>query len=159
MPFTDRLLSSDGDVDRSEAAWQLFCHAHDADDWRLLADALDVSGTETRWSIPRAAHVVLASARSGEGFSANKLRRLLPERAWPLIPGTLKALALQGLIRATDQTERSTAPGSRGWRVALYRLTQAGEELAGRLAPTLQAGEPWMPETGFADCKPLREAS
>jgi hypothetical protein len=113
----------------------LACHARDAADWRVLAETLGVSEAECRWDTARTSRAVLECVRAHERFSANKLRRILPERAHPLVSGTLKAMALEGLIASTDQTERSAAPGSRGWRVALYTLTPAGAELAASLAP------------------------
>jgi hypothetical protein len=156
MTFIDRIRSADGDTDRGEAAFLLACKANDADDWRLLADVLDVAESQPNWDIPRCCRAVLTMTRPGDSFSANRLRRILPRRAWHLIPGTLKALALYKLIASTHQTERSTAPGSRGWRVALYRLTEGGEDLREEFVPIRRPEDCWLPEADFGEGVPVK---
>jgi hypothetical protein len=155
MTFTDKIRAADGDTVRGEAAFLLACNARDADDWRLLADALDLSGAAPDWDIARCCRVTLTVIRPGEAFSANRLRQAFPRRAWPLISGALKALALYGFIASTQQTERSTAPGSRGWRVAVYRLTRAGEGLREEFVPAVRADDiMWPPEARFGEGVP-----
>jgi hypothetical protein len=157
MSFTDKIRSADGDMDRGETAFLLACKASNADDWRLLADALDVAESQPKWDMARCCRIVLTAIRPGEAFSANRLRHILPRRTWGLIPGTLKTLALYGFIASTQQTERSTAPGSRGWRVALYRLTSAGEELREEFVPAVRPEEIWLPETDFGEGVPPKK--
>jgi hypothetical protein len=157
MTFTDKIRSADGDTDRGETAFLLACKANDADDWRLLAEALDVAESQPKWDIARCCRATLTAIRPGEGFSANRLRRVLPRRAWGLIPGTLKTLALYGFIASTQQTERSTAPGSRGWRVALYQLTSAGEDLREEFVPVPRPEECWLPEADFGEGVPEKK--
>jgi hypothetical protein len=155
MTFTDKIRAADGDTVRGEAAFLLACNAKDADDWRLLADALDLSGAAPDWGIARCCRVTLTVIRPGEAFSANRLRQVFPRRAWPLISGALKALALYGFIASTQQTERSTAPGSRGWRVAVYRLTRAGEDLREEFVPAVRTdGIMWPAEARFGEGVP-----
>jgi hypothetical protein len=156
MTFTDKIRAADGETERGEAAWLLACNARDADDWRLLADALDVAESRPEWDIARCCRVTLTTIRPGESFSANRLRRILPRRAWHLISGALKALALYGFIASTQQTQRSTAPGSRGWRVALYRLTSTGEELREEFVPVVRPEEIWLPERDFGEAVPAK---
>jgi hypothetical protein len=157
MTFTDKIRSADGDTDRGETAFLLACKANGADDWRLLAEALDVAESQPKWDIARCCRVTLATVRPGEAFSANRLRLVLPRRAWDLISGTLKALALYGFIASTQQTERSTAPGSRGWRVALYRLTEAGEDLREEFVPVARPEDCWLPEADFGEGVPEKK--
>lgn len=157
MAFTDTIRAADGDTERGETAWLLACNARDADDWRNLAEMLDVTGTDPGWTIARCCRVTLVAARLGEDFSANRLRQVVPRRAWDLIPGTLKALALYGFIRSGQQTERSTAPGSRGWRVALYQLTAAGAELRAELAPVPRPEDSWLAGADFGKGVPGKE--
>jgi hypothetical protein len=154
MTFINKIRAADGDTERGEAAYLLACNAQDADDWRVLAEALDITGAQPAWDIARCCRVTLAAVRPGEAFSANRLRRVIPRRAWDLISGTLKALALYGFIASTQQTERSTAPGSRGWRVAMYRLTEAGEQLRSEFVPVPRPEDCWLPEADFGEGVP-----
>ena len=156
MTFIDKVRAADGDIDRGEAAYLLACNAKDAEDWRLLASALDVTESRPEWDTARCCRATLTAVSPGEAFSANRLRRILPRRAWHLIPGTLKALALYKLIASTQQTERSTAPGSRGWRVALYRLTGAGEDLREEFVPIARPEDCWLPEADFGEGVPAK---
>ena len=157
MTFTDKIRAADGDIARGETAFLLACKAHGADDWRLLAGALDVAGSQPKWDTARCCRTVLTMVRPGDAFSANRLRQILPRRAWDLISGTLKTLALYGFITSTQQTERSTAPGSRGWRVALYRLTEAGEELREEFVPAVRPEDCWLPEADFGEGVPEKK--
>ena len=102
MTFTDRICGADPDFERGETAYLLACRARDAADWQALADALDVADAGFRWTTARCARAVLAAA-GHEPFSANYLRHILPGRVQHLIPGTLKALALEKLIQSTSQ--------------------------------------------------------
>jgi hypothetical protein len=155
MSFIDKIRAADGDTVRGEAAFLLACNAKDAADWRLLAEALDLTGSRPEWDIARCCRVALTAVRPGEAFSANRLREVFPRRAWPLISGALKSLALYGFISSTQQTERSTAPGSRGWRVALYRLTRAGEDLREEFVPAVRTDDVWWPpEARFGEGVP-----
>jgi hypothetical protein len=156
MTFINKIREADGDTERGETAFLLACNASDADDWRMLAEALDVADSQPKWDIARCCRATLTAIRPAEAFSANRLRRILPRRTWDLIPGTLKTLALYDLIVSTQQTERSTAPGSRGWRVALYRLTEAGEDLRQEFVPIPRPEDCWLPEADFGEGVPAK---
>lgn len=131
--LTRRIRDADPDIQGTEAAWTVLEAAFDADDAHMLLDALDLAGVAWRWDLARAARVAVTRARFGAVFSANTLRGWLPDRAQHLVAGAMKSLTTTGLIAPTGQVVQSTAPRARGSLVRCYKLTRAGEELAGEL--------------------------
>jgi hypothetical protein len=135
VSFTDQILTASDDALGTEAAWRILCEAHDLGDALDLLDTLDLRDVAWHWDTARVARCLLARSRHAPEFSATTIRALLPERAWPAIAGTIRALMLTGLAEPTGQMERSAAAGARGSLVRRYRLTEAGTTLAAQIAP------------------------
>jgi hypothetical protein len=123
-------------IEPGEAALTAAGHSRDRDDCLLLLEALGL-GPEVRyrWTVQRVALLAVTRCRQGAGFSANTLRRLMPQRAWHLLPAAFAAMVRAGLAEPTGERVRSDSPGSNRRRTAVYRLTSAGERLSLDIEP------------------------
>lgn len=130
MSFAEKVTAADPDGTATEAAWRVLANCRTADEARELLGMLALDQVTWQWDIPRCARLVLAKSRHGRVINANLLRDVLPDRAASLVAGTVKALALVGLIEPNGMVVKSTAAGARASLIRCYVLTPAGEDLA-----------------------------
>jgi hypothetical protein len=78
------------------------------------------------WDRKVVAQAVLIWMRDHDTVSANDLRELLPDTAAGVLPGTLRGMSHNYLIH-TGQFVPSTAPSTKGHRIAVYRRRTASD--------------------------------
>jgi len=84
---------------------------------KTLADLLK---TASSWDKALVAKAIVAWMRDHNTVSANDLRDLLPDTAAGVLPGTLRGMSHNFLIH-TGEYVPSTAPSTKGHRIAVYR--------------------------------------
>lgn len=156
MGFITDIQTADKDVTGTEAAWTVLGYAQDADDARMLLEVLGLEQAEWGWTAGRCAWLALSKARHGQVLSANTLRAVLPRREAWRVPGVIKALAVMGLAEPTGQFVKAAHKAAKGRPVRCYRLTPAGEELAGETSAP--GGEPFLVALNTMEVRPPKVA-
>jgi hypothetical protein len=128
------------DRSRGEAAVTVACLA--PADAPFILEMLGLGhGVGYRWTVARVAAEAVTMGRLGQEFSARELHGRLPARCRPMIAPALGALSGEGLAERTGRVALSGAPGARGRKVPVFRLTRAGESLAWDIAPLPGIGD------------------
>jgi hypothetical protein len=101
---------------------------------RHLVEVLGLTDACYRWDVARVVCVVLEHCRYGREFTACTLYAWVPLRARDLVPRAFQWLAREGCIQAVGK-QPSRAPGARGRKITVWRMTHAGEELSRSVSP------------------------
>jgi hypothetical protein len=133
--LADKIREAPREKAPGEAAIAVAGAARSPADAALLVGILGLHGADYRWDLARVAREAVTAGRLGQDVSANAMRHLVPRRAHPLISSAFRELAAAGLAARTGRAVTSWAPGAKGRKVPVYRLTRAGENLAAEIAP------------------------
>lgn len=134
-----QLRYTDREWARGEAAVWVASHAAErgltAGEARQLVDVLGLEDACYKWDVARVVCVVLEHCKLGRQFTSCTLYSWVPPRARPLIARAMQWLRKEGMAEHTGEVVPSQAPGAKGRKVPVWRLTYAGEQLARNVAP------------------------
>jgi hypothetical protein len=136
LTLIEQIRGAARDNNSGEAAVAIAAYGHGRADVTFLMEAVGLGGDiRYRWDCARVAATAIRYGRLGQEFSSATLRIRLPARAHRMIPRAIANLTIGGLAEQVSVRALSAAPGARGRKVPVYRLTRAGEALAVEIAP------------------------